>query len=39
CPSEAIKLEKLPEETVPPKSMGILYANIMKEKKKIKRKK
>lgn len=38
CPSEAIKLEKLVEETVPPKNMGVLYTNIMKKKRKIKRK-
>jgi len=37
CPSEAIKLEKLEEETIPPKNMGLLYANIMKKKKEIKR--
>lgn len=38
CPSEAIKLEKLAEETIPPKNMGVLYANIMKKKRKMKRK-
>ena len=39
CPSGAIKLEKLAVETVPPKNMGVLYANIMQKKRKLKRKK